>query len=107
MRLLAGHDPSDRQLSALVGELATRSAEFRTWWGGHTVRTHSTGTKRINHPIVGDMTLSYQTLTVQSAPNVRLATYLAEIGTPSADALDLLRSWAATPLPADQSQQNA
>jgi hypothetical protein len=107
MRLLAGHDPSDRQLSALVGELATRSAEFRTWWGSHTVRTHSTGTKRINHPIVGDMTLSYQTLTVQSAPNVRLATYLAEIGTPSADALDLLRSWTATPLPADQSQQKA
>jgi transcriptional regulator with XRE-family HTH domain len=107
MRLLAGRDPSDRQLAALVGELATRSAEFRTWWGSHTVRTHSTGTKRINHPIVGEMTLSYQTLTIQSAPNVRLATYLAEIGTPSADALDLLRSWAATPLPADQSQQDA
>jgi transcriptional regulator with XRE-family HTH domain len=107
MRLLAGHDPSDRQLAALVGELATRSTEFRTWWGSHTVRTHSTGTKRLNHPIVGDMTLSYQTLTIQSAPNVRLATYLADVGTPSADALDLLRSWAATPIPADQPQQGA
>lgn len=39
MRLLAGRDPSDRALMALVGELATRSTEFRTWWGGHTVRT--------------------------------------------------------------------
>jgi transcriptional regulator with XRE-family HTH domain len=107
MRLLAGHDPSDRQLSALVGELATRSTEFRTWWGSHTVRTHSTGTKRINHPVVGEMTLSYQTLTMQSPPNVRLATYLAEVGTPSADALDLLRSWAATSLPADHDKQNA
>ncbi|WP_137844234.1 helix-turn-helix transcriptional regulator [Microbacterium sp. 2FI] len=102
MRLLAGHDPSDRQLAALVGELATRSTEFRTWWGSHTVRTHTTGTKRINHPIVGDMTLSYQTLTTQSAPDIRLATYLAEIGSPSADALDLLRSWVATPLTAEQ-----
>ncbi|MEJ1156117.1 helix-turn-helix transcriptional regulator [Microbacterium marmarense] len=101
MRLLAGHDPSDRQLAALVGELATRSTEFRTWWGSHTVRTHTTGTKRITHPVVGDMALSYQTLTTQSAPNVRLATYLAEIGSPSADALDLLRSWTADPVPAD------
>jgi hypothetical protein len=91
----------------MVGELATRSPEFRTWWGSHTVRTHSTGTKRIDHPIVGEMTLSYQTLTVQAAPNVRLVTYLADIGTSSADALDLLRSWAATPLPADQSAQDA
>jgi transcriptional regulator with XRE-family HTH domain len=107
LRLLAGHDPSDRQLAALVGELATRSTEFRTWWGSHTVRTHISGTKRIDHPIVGEMALSYQTLTIQSAPNVRLATYLAEIGTPSADAIDLLRSWAATPSPADQSSQDA
>lgn len=107
LRLLAGHDPSDRQLAALVGELATRSTEFRTWWGSHTVRTHISGTKRIDHPIVGEMALSYQTLTIQSTPNVRLATYLAEIGTPSADALDLLRSWAATPSPADQSSQDA
>ena len=106
MRLLAGHDPSDRQLAALVGELATRSTEFRTWWGSHSVRTHSTGTKRINHPIVGEMTLGYQTLTIQSAPNVRLATYLAETGTSSADALDLLRSWAATPATATQYQQD-
>jgi transcriptional regulator with XRE-family HTH domain len=107
LRLLAGHDPSDRRLSALVGELATRSTEFRTWWGGHTVRTHSAGTKRIEHPIVGDMTLSYQTLTIQSAPNVQLATYLAEIGTPSADALNLLRSWAATSFPAGSPAQGA
>lgn len=50
MRLLAGQDPSDKALMALVGELATRSNEFRTWWGGHTVRTHSTGTKTSTTP---------------------------------------------------------
>ncbi|XKH57804.1 helix-turn-helix transcriptional regulator [Citricoccus nitrophenolicus] len=102
MRLLAGHDPSDRQLTALVGELATRSSEFRTWWGSHTVRTHTAGTKRIAHPVVGELTLSYQTLTLPSAPKIRLATYLAEAGSPSADAIDLLRSWTATPAPAQE-----
>jgi len=97
MRLLAGQDPSDRALMDLVGELATRSDQFRIWWGAHTVRTHATGTKRINHPLVGSLTVGYETLTLASTPGVRLATYVTEPGSPSADALDMLRSWAAQP----------
>lgn len=95
LRLIAGHDPSDRALSGLVGELATRSSEFRTWWGSHTVRTHSTGSKRINHPVVGEMTLGFESLLLPATPGVSLTTYLTEPGSPSADALDLLRSWIA------------
>jgi hypothetical protein len=95
MRLFAGQDPSDKALMALVGELATRSNEFRTWWGGHTVRTHSTGTKHIHHPVVGDMTLGYEALAITSTPGLVLMTYLAEPATPSADAMNLLRSWTA------------
>jgi MmyB-like transcription regulator ligand binding domain len=97
LRLLAGHDPGDRALAALVGDLATRSTEFSTWWGSHTVRTHSTGVKRINHPVVGEMTLGYESLALPSTPGIRLTTYLVEPGTPSADALNLLRSWIARP----------
>jgi transcriptional regulator with XRE-family HTH domain len=96
LRLLAGHDPADRALMALVGELATHSREFRTWWAGHTVKTHTAGTKRIHHPVVGDLTVAYETLALGSAPDVRIVTYLTDPGTPSADALDLLRSWVAT-----------
>ena len=95
MRLLAGQDPSDRALMALVGELATRSDQFRIWWGAHTVRTHASGTKGINHPVVGLLTVRYETLTLPSTPDIRIATYLTEPGSPSADALDMLRSWAA------------
>ncbi len=97
LRLLAGQDPTDRALMALVGELATRSTEFRTWWGGHTVRTHVTGTKRINHPVVGPMTLSFETLTLPSSDGIVIVTYLAEPGSPSAEALGLLGSWAMHP----------
>ena len=97
MRLLAGQDPTDRALMALVGELATRSDRFRIWWGAHTVRTHAAGTKRINHPVVGALTVQYETLSIPSTPGIRIATYLTEPGTPSADALDMLRSWAAQP----------
>jgi transcriptional regulator with XRE-family HTH domain len=96
LRLIAGHDPSDRALMALVGELATHSPEFRTWWAGHTVKTHTSGIKRIGHPVVGELTVAYETLTLGSAPDVRIATYLTDPGSPSADALDLLRSWLAT-----------
>ncbi|MCJ1674479.1 helix-turn-helix transcriptional regulator [Rathayibacter sp. VKM Ac-2929] len=98
LRLLAGQDPSDKALMALVGELATRSSDFRTWWGGHTVRVHNSGTKRIKHPVVGEMTLSYESIVVPSNAGIVVATYLAEPGTPSADALDLLRSWSAQPV---------
>ena len=81
MPLFAGHDPSDRSLMALVGELATRSTEFRTWWGGHTVRTHSTGTKNIRHP-VRHMTLGFEVLAVASTPGRTIVTYLTEPATP-------------------------
>ena len=82
---------------ALVGELATRSEDFRTWWGGHTVRTHTSGSKRINHPVVGELTLGYETLALPSAPGLTMAANLPEPGSSSADALDMLRSWIAQP----------
>jgi transcriptional regulator with XRE-family HTH domain len=106
LRLLAGQDPSDRALMALVGELATRSEDFGTWWGGHTVRIHSSGIKRVNHPIVGEMTLGYETLALPSAPGLSMATYLPEPTSSSADALDMLRSWIAQPNASVQATQH-
>lgn len=97
LRLMAGQDPSDKALIGLIGELATRSEDFRTWWGGHTVRTHNSGSKRINHPLVGEMTVSFETLVLPSTKGVVIVTYLAEPGTPSADALNLLKSLTAVP----------
>lgn len=96
LRLMAGRDPADRALMNLVGELSTHSPEFRTWWGGHTVRLHTSGTKRINHPVVGELTIGYDVLTVEATPDLRITTYLPDPGTPSADALDMLRSWVAS-----------
>ncbi|HMR50767.1 MAG TPA: helix-turn-helix transcriptional regulator [Arachnia sp.] len=95
LRLMAGQDPADRALMNLVGELSTHSTEFRAWWSGHTVRLHTSGTKRINHPIVGELTIGYDVLTIEATPGLRITTYLPEPGTASADALDMLRSWVA------------
>ncbi len=94
MRAEAGRDPHDKGLQDLVGELSTRSHTFRTLWGAHDVRTHGTGTKRFQHPVVGEVTLAYEELAVTADPGSILMIYTAEPGSPSAERLRLLASWA-------------
>jgi len=101
MRARAGRDPHNRSLQDLVGELSTRSDTFRTLWGAHDVRTHGTGVKRFNHPIVGEVSLAYEELAVTAEPGLVLMVYTAEPGSPSAERLQLLASWAASSIPAD------
>jgi transcriptional regulator with XRE-family HTH domain len=96
LRAEAGRDPYDRQLSDLVGELSTRSEDFRNRWAAHDVRIHSTGVKRLRHPIVGDLDLPFESLPLEAGATTSLVTYLPEPGTASHDALVLLASWAAS-----------
>ncbi len=96
MRAEAGRDPHDTALQDLVGELSTRSEVFRRLWAEHDVRTHGTGTKRFHHPIVGEVTLAYEELALTAEPGNVMLIYTAEPGSPSAERLRLLSSWAAT-----------
>ncbi len=96
LRTEAGRDPHDKDLHDLVGELSTRSDEFRTRWGAHNVRHHGTGVKNFHHHIVGDLTLAYEGLEMAAEPGLTLTIYTAEPGSPSEDALRLLASWAAS-----------
>jgi hypothetical protein len=97
LRAEAGRDPYDRALTELIGELSTRSEVFRTWWAAHNVRLHRTGVKRLHHPVVGDLSLAYESLELTTDPGLRLNAYTAEAGTPAQEALNLLASWTATP----------
>ena len=92
----AGRHPYDRRLSDLIGELSTRSDEFRGRWAAHNVQIHTTGVKLIHHPVVGDLDLSYDSFPMAADPSQSLLTYTAEPWSPSQDALRLLASWAAT-----------
>jgi hypothetical protein len=96
LRSEAGRNPHDRALSDLVGELATKSEEFRGLWAAHSVRLHTKGVKRFNHPIVGEPELSFNRLEVSADPGLMIVAYSAEPGSRSAEALGLLASWAAT-----------
>jgi MmyB-like transcription regulator ligand binding domain/Helix-turn-helix domain len=97
LRAMAGRNPYDRALSDLVGELSTRSEAFRTWWAAHNVRYHQTGTKRLHHPVVGELELSYEVMEPAADTELRLAIFTAEPGSRSEEALNLLASWIATP----------
>jgi hypothetical protein len=97
LRTEAGRNPHDKDLHDLVGELSTRSDEFRTRWGAHNVRHHGTGTKRFHHHAVGDLTLAFEGLEMTAEAGLTLTIYTAEPGSASEEGLRLLASWAATP----------
>ena len=89
----AGRDPHDKDLHDLVGELSTRSDDFRRRWGSRNVRSHGAGTKQFHHRDVGDLELAYESVDMLSDPGLTLTLYAAEPGSPTAHALGLLASW--------------
>jgi transcriptional regulator with XRE-family HTH domain len=96
LRLYAGRHPDDPQLTELIGELSVHSDAFRRLWADHDVHAHTTGTKRLHHPLAGDLTLDYVVLTVEGDPDQALVIYTPEPASPSAEALAILASWTST-----------
>ena len=96
LRTEAGRDPHDKAMHDLVGELSTRSEQFRSRWSSHDVRLHGAGAKSFHHRAVGDLDLAYESMDMVSEPGLTLTLYAAEPGSPTAQALSLLASWAAT-----------
>lgn len=96
LRSEAGRNPHDKLLIELIGELSTRSEDFRTRWAAHNVRFHRTGLKKFHHPVVGDLELTFEAMEFPAHPGLTLLAYVAPVGSPTADALKLLASWAAT-----------
>ena len=90
LRLAAGKNREDRRLIALVDELSSRSEEFARCWSDHRVSQHTHGPKRYRHEAVGTMTLNYETLIPPSDPDLRVIVYTADVGSPSAEKLDML-----------------
>src|SRR3990170_534018 len=96
LRAEAGRDPYDRDLSDLIGQLSTRSEEFRRRWAAHNVRIHTSGVKLLHHPVVGNLDLLFESVPLPTDPSQSILIYTAEPGSPTQDALNLLASWAAT-----------
>jgi transcriptional regulator with XRE-family HTH domain len=95
LRTQVGRNPLDRDLSDLVGELSTQCAEFATLWATHDVRLHRKMEKQFNHPLVGELTLRYERLSIAGDPGLEIFAYMAEPGSRSAEAFNLLANWVA------------
>jgi len=96
LRTEGGRDPHNKELHDLIGELSTRSDEFRRLWSAHNVRHHGTGFKTFHHSAVGEMTLAYEGMDLEAEPGLTLTIYVAEPGSPSAERMQLLASWVAS-----------
>jgi hypothetical protein len=94
LRIEAGRNPYDRNLTDLVGELSTRSQEFRSWWASHNVKLHRTSTKKMHHPIAGELELTGEALELPGDAGLTLITYTVEPASVSAEALQFLANWA-------------
>ncbi|WP_314454762.1 helix-turn-helix transcriptional regulator [uncultured Microbacterium sp.] len=96
LRVEAGKNPYDTELSNLIGELSTRSDTFRVLWGANDVGAFSDGTKSISHPVVGDLQLEHSAMVLPGATDLLMTVYSAAPGSTTEDGLALLASWAAT-----------
>ncbi len=104
LRTEAGRDPFNPSLTGLVGELSTRSEEFRALWAAHNVRLHRSGLKHFRHPVVGLLDLMFEAMALEADEGLTLTAYTAQPGTPSHDGLKLLASWVATRQREDDAQ---
>lgn len=93
LRLDSGNDPDDQVTAGLVAELRERSHDFRRWWDEHRVYQRTHGSKQLRHPIVGELTVEYETLVLPGDPDTSLFLYTTEPGSASREAMNLLASW--------------
>ncbi|WP_409375080.1 MmyB family transcriptional regulator [Streptomyces justiciae] len=95
LRMEAARCPEDPRLAKLVGELSTRDAQFAKWWADHRVAARTVGTKILDHPVVGELVLDWDTLTAHTDPDQHLTVWTAALGSPTHERLRILDSWAA------------
>lgn len=63
------------------------------------MRLHNNATKTVRHPTVGEMTVTGEALQLPGDQGLTMIAYTVEPASKSAEALQLLASWAATAVP--------
>ncbi|MBF6245685.1 helix-turn-helix domain-containing protein [Nocardia elegans] len=106
LRMDAATNPADPQLSTLVGELSIADPQFRQWWAARHVARQEFGTKTLNHPEVGELTLDWDTFRYAGDPDQQLVLWSAQPGTTSHEKLRILTSWNAPVSDTAQADRN-
>ena len=92
LRIAVGRHPEDRDLAALIGELTMKSPEFVAMWADHRITPCDAASYDLHHPVVGAVTVTQQTLAIARSPDQSLIVVTTVAGSPSEQALTLLRS---------------
>lgn len=101
LRAATAHDPYDRELIEIVGTLTTQSEEFSALWASHDVLRHRSGTKLLTHPNVGDLEFGYESFELSTDSGLVMLVFTVEPHSPTAEAMQLLASWAASTSPGE------
>jgi transcriptional regulator with XRE-family HTH domain len=91
LRITVGRHPEDPLLAGLIGELTMKSPEFVALWGDHRVTPCDAASYDLHHPVVGAVTVTQQTLAITRSPEQNLIVVTTASGSPSEQALVLLR----------------
>ncbi len=81
LRMNAAENPADAALSSMVGDLSIASAEFRQWWAERRVAHQDFGVKVLDHPVVGEMSLGWDSFHQTGSPDQQLVLWSAGKGT--------------------------
>lgn len=87
LHMEVARDPHDPRLAQLVGELSVLDSDFWRWWSEHQVAVRSRGVKYFDHPVLGELTLDWESLTMADDPDQQLVSWTAEPGSPSHERL--------------------
>jgi hypothetical protein len=96
LRLLDRIRRSQRGASICLRHMPIRHCDVLT---AILAEAHQHGAKHFQHPVVGLVDVSFDSMELPADPGITLTAYTTAAGSPSEDALKLLASWAATPDP--------
>jgi transcriptional regulator with XRE-family HTH domain len=89
LRVTLARYPADPAVTGLIDELRAGSPDFARLWERHDVQPAPTLTKTFRHPVVGEVTVDCDSLTLTDRDQ-NLVLYSAPQGSPGAEALALL-----------------
>jgi transcriptional regulator with XRE-family HTH domain len=78
LRSAAARHPGDPGFGELIERLHATSPEVRAWWPRHEVAPIGSGTKRLRHPVLGELMLQHTVLTVADDPEQKLVTFTTD-----------------------------
>ncbi|MFC9835334.1 transcriptional regulator [Rhodococcus sp. NPDC127530] len=96
LRTYAGRNPLDKGLTDLIGELVTRSDDFRIRWSASKARFHRSGVERIHHPEIGELEFAYEAMELLHSSGWTMFAYTTESESPTEESVKLLGSLTAT-----------